>query len=87
MIGTQNNNDNPVIDWLQSKSIENANLIEPDFDLIENRIIDSLQFVEFILFLEEATGQEISISNFSLDQIRTLNAIKENFFTGGKHGE
>lgn len=49
-------------------------------DLIDNRIIDSLQFVEFLLFLEQLTGTEIYTSDFTLDRVRTLAKIEETYF-------
>jgi acyl carrier protein len=56
--------------------------IAPDMDLIENRVLDSLGFVEFLLLLEEHTEQEISIDSISREDFRTLDSIKERFFNG-----
>ncbi len=54
--------------------------IPPDLDLIENRVLDSLGFVEFLLLLEEHTGREIPIDSISREDFRSLDSIKERFF-------
>lgn len=59
---------NPDIDFLE---------ITDETDLIEKRLIDSLQFVEFILFLEEITGEQVYTSEFKIDSIRTLQIINK----------
>lgn len=51
-------------------------------DLIENRIVDSLQFVEFILFVEEVTGERVDPETLSVDDFRTIEAIERRFFSG-----
>jgi acyl carrier protein len=56
--------------------------IDPDLDLIENRIIDSLSFVNFLYVLEEQTGQAISLDEVSPEDFRTLRRIRERFFGG-----
>ena len=67
-----------VKDWMQASHPELAD-IDLDLDLIENRVIDSLQFVEFFLFLEEITGREITVSKISVNSFRTLRAILNNY--------
>jgi acyl carrier protein len=67
-----------VREWLLTQN-KNMTDIDLDYDLIENRVIDSLQIVEFLLFLESITGREVYTSDFSLDQIKTLQAIYDNF--------
>lgn len=51
-------------------------------DLIEGRVIDSLQFVQFIFFIEELTGQVLDPEQVSVDDFRTLDAIELRFFGG-----
>ena len=46
-----------------------------DTDLIENRLITSLQLIEFVLFVEELRGQEISDRDRDLDYFRTLRSV------------
>jgi acyl carrier protein len=53
-----------------------------DLDLIENRILDSLGFVNFLYILEEQTGKEIDMESLTPDDFRTLNTINARFFDG-----
>lgn len=68
-----------VIDYLRAKRPD-LESIDPDLDLIENRILDSLGFVDFLYLLEERTGQQISLDTVSAEDFRTLNRIKARFF-------
>ena len=63
--------------WLLAKNPEIQD-IDPDFDIIENRVIDSLGFTEFILFLEEVSGREIQLFTESVNAFRTLRSIQDN---------
>lgn len=53
----------------------------PEFDLqmssdiIENRLIDSLQFVEFVMFIEEVSGCKLDMENLDIEDFRSLNTI------------
>lgn len=67
--------------WLLAKKPELQD-IDPDFDLIENRVIDSLGFIEFVLFLEEVRGREIELHAGSADVFRTLRSIQDNIIDG-----
>ncbi|GAA3627590.1 hypothetical protein GCM10022223_51110 [Kineosporia mesophila] len=60
----------------------NGEQIPPGYDLIENRVLDSLGFVEFILLLEEHSGREISIDSVSREDFRTVESIRKRFFDG-----
>ena len=68
-----------VVDYLRRCKPE-LDEVPADLDLIENRILDSLAFVEFLLLLEEHTGQEISIDSISREDFRTLTNIRKRFF-------
>lgn len=67
--------------WLLAKKPEIQD-IDPDFDIIENRVIDSLSFTEFILFLEEVSGREVQIYTESVNAFRTLRSIQDNIING-----
>lgn len=54
-------------------------LIDPDLDLIDNRILDSVGFVNFLYVLEEQTGREIPLDEVSPEDFRTLRRIRERF--------
>lgn len=68
-----------VVEFLLSRRPE-LGTIDPDFDLIENRVLDSLGFVTFLYVLEEQTGREISLDQASPDDFRTLRRIRERFY-------
>lgn len=52
--------------------------IGPDTDLIENRILDSVTFVNFVYFVEETTGKRFPLtSRETAEMFRTLRSIEE----------
>lgn len=67
--------------WICNRR-DSAITITADTDLIESRLIDSLDFVEFLFFLEELTGTPIELHEVDLDAFRTLRSIDERFFSG-----
>jgi acyl carrier protein len=68
-----------VKDWLLSRKPELSNL-DPDFDLIENRVIDSLSFLELVFFLEELTGRELKVTAETVNAFRSLHTIQKEIF-------
>ena len=68
-----------VKDWILKRHPEREDLAT-DVDLIENRLIDSLSFVEFVFLLEQLSGRTIEMETLEVDAIRTLDAIERNFF-------
>lgn len=80
----------PVTAWLLARNPETGE-IPADLDLIENRLIDSLGFMEFILLLEDLVGRELPLQELDVDRFRSLRAIHDNFLSpqatsAGKHG-
>jgi acyl carrier protein len=51
--------------------------IDPDADLIDGGIIDSLEFVNLLLFVEELRGRPIGSSEIRLESFRTLRRIAD----------
>ncbi|MER7751442.1 acyl carrier protein [Kitasatospora sp. NPDC097643] len=68
-----------VLDFLMARRPD-LGVIDPDYDLIDNRVLDSLGFVNFLYVLEEQTGREISLDQVSPEDFRTLRRIRERFF-------
>lgn len=66
--------------WILDRHPERSDIAD-DLDLIENRLIDSLSFVEFVFLLEQQCGKAIQMETLEVDSIRTLAAIEEHFFT------
>lgn len=68
-----------LCDWLQIKT-KRESPIPFDLDLVEQKIIDSLVFVEFMMLLEEYSGVVIEVDEELLGKVYSLNAIRDNFF-------
>lgn len=75
-----------ITDYLLSKNPELTS-IDPDLDLIESRVLDSLGFVNFLYVLEEHTGREIALDQVSPEDFRTVNRIAERFLGEGGDGD
>lgn len=72
---------NTLKDWLLNlEGNYGVTYIDADENLIDAGLIDSLEFVSFLLVLEELRGTEISSFEMELDKFKTLNTILENFF-------
>lgn len=63
--------------WLLAKKTAFQGELGLDMDLIELRVIDSLRFMEFILFLEEIIGREIGTDPKTIASLRTLRKIRD----------
>ncbi|MBI1890965.1 MAG: acyl carrier protein [Burkholderiales bacterium] len=79
-LSTTNQNTILAAEWLEAKSKVQSE-ITMDIDLLEYKILDSLQFMTFIVYLEELSGREIDMSTVSLDAFRTLRSIEQEFFS------
>ena len=44
-------------------------------DIIENRLVDSLQFVEFVLYIEEVAEVTIDMELADIEDFRSLNNL------------
>ena len=67
--------------WLIAANPKVAGMtLGPDTDIIESRILESLQVVELILFLEAETGESILTEDLDPNKLRTLDSIYESFF-------
>ena len=54
--------------------------IDPDDDLIENRLIDSLGFLEFLALIERVTGRPVDVEATGIDCFRSLSSLDRAFF-------
>ncbi|MFJ4678120.1 MULTISPECIES: acyl carrier protein [Kitasatospora] len=68
-----------IADWIQGKNPKLGREVEPAEDLIEGRLIDSLDFLEFIYLLESVSGRPIDLAEVTVDDFRTLERIEERF--------
>ncbi|MFZ6733971.1 hypothetical protein ACO0LG_18730 [Undibacterium sp. Ji42W] len=69
---------NEVKQWLLSKK-KYLSDIPFDLDLIENEVVDSLSFVEYVLLIEEISGREVVVDDTVLDKVRTLDRVQLNY--------
>lgn len=67
--------------WLRARNAD-CGEIDLDMDLIDNRLVDSLAFTEFLLFLEDLVGHEIVLNEESVVALRTLGGVSEHVLNG-----
>lgn len=70
---------NEIRAWLISRADADIELTD-DTDLIKSEIIDSLRFVEFLLYIEHLRGRDIDEDDVDVDNFRSINKIKKVFF-------
>ena len=68
--------------WLEHANPEMRTRIDDRTDIIESRVLESLQVVEFILFLEAESGRTILAEDLDPNDLRTLDKIYRRFFEG-----
>jgi acyl carrier protein len=66
-------------DWIASKS-ERPAAIEMDTRLIDDGVLDSLQMVNFLLYIEEIRGREIPEMLIQPEYFVSLRVIHDTFF-------
>jgi len=68
---------NAIIERLGALFVESFHIEvpSPDTDLLETGILDSFQFVELLVQLEQRFGLRIKIDDIDLDDLRTLARI------------
>ena len=67
--------------WLHEKNPGLDGPIDADEDLIEARLIDSMDFLEFIDLLEELSGNAIDLQEVTIDDFRTLGHVQKRFLS------
>ncbi|MFI9123554.1 acyl carrier protein [Streptomyces bikiniensis] len=70
-----------IAEWLHEKNPGLDGPIGPDEDLIEARLIDSMDFLEFVDLLEELSGRSIDLQEVTIDDFRTLARVRERFLS------
>lgn len=78
------NKETAIIEHLQKIFADAFNLDVPrsDTDLVEEGVLDSFQFVELLVRLEQDFSFRIDIEEIDLDDLRTLDSIAD---LVGKH--
>ncbi|MFE0700732.1 acyl carrier protein [Streptomyces sp. NPDC058872] len=72
----------PITAWLHEKNPGLEGPIDTDEDLIEARLIDSMDFLEFVDLLEELSGSSIDLQEVTIDDFRTIGRVQERFLSG-----
>ncbi|OII65506.1 acetyl xylan esterase [Streptomyces sp. CC53] len=70
-----------VAAWLREKNPGLDGPIDSDEDLIEARLVDSMDFLEFVDLLEEISGRSIDLEDVTIDDFRTLARVQERFLS------
>ena len=68
-----------IAEWVQSRHKQPV-VITDSVDLIETRLINSLDFLEFLLFLEDLSGKELTMDRIGVDKLRTIDSIMHHYF-------
>jgi acyl carrier protein len=68
--------------WLLEKHPD-LDTIDDDLDLFEHKIIDSLNFVEYILIIEELIDREIPVTPDLMPKTASLGQVRQHFLSGG----
>ena len=55
-------------------------VLPPDLDIIEKKVIDSLQLVDLIYMVEDLSNTAIDFETLNIDHFRSLEAIERQFF-------
>ncbi|WP_371675964.1 acyl carrier protein [Streptomyces sp. NBC_01276] len=70
-----------IATWLHEKNPGLDGPIGTDEDLIEARLIDSMDFLEFVDLLEELSGATIDLQEVTIDDFRTLDSVQKRFLS------
>ncbi len=67
-------------EWILEKHPDLAH-IDDDTDLFEQKLIDSINFVEYILIIEELIDREIPVTPDLIPRTATLARVRDNFLS------
>ena len=68
-----------IVSWLRARKPD-IERIDLDQNLLESGALDSLQFVTFLLFVEQLRGESIPQDLVVPENFRSVNAIVSSFF-------
>lgn len=69
-----NDSNRKIKEYILGKNPDCVEILDTT-DIIENRLIDSLQFVEFLMFIEEVADIKIDLESINVDDFRTVENI------------
>ncbi|MFE0104518.1 acyl carrier protein [Streptomyces sp. NPDC059009] len=68
-----------VMTWIYEQNPDFED-IDPDLDLFDTRLVNSLSLIEFVVVIERASGQVIDRRQIKTEDFQTLRTIQEKFF-------
>ncbi|MFI2644371.1 phosphopantetheine-binding protein [Streptomyces sp. NPDC018610] len=68
-----------VMSWFHEQNPD-VEEVDPDLDLFDTRLVNSLSLIEFVVVIERASGQVIDRRQIKTDDFRTLRTIQEKYF-------
>lgn len=72
-----------LLDWVKQAARERApKSLASDTPILEQRVITSLQIVDFIIFIEILRDAPIEVGQLKPGAFRTLDAVYDTFFAG-----
>lgn len=68
---------NSIVDWIKAQAKPKFGNVEvsPETRLLELQLLDSLQIMDLVFFLEETSGQKIALEKLIGENFETPNAI------------
>lgn len=67
-----------IRDWILERNAELSTL-SLDTDIIEERVLSSLQFVGLVRYVEEIRGEVIAGDEIEVDHFRSLRQIRDHY--------
>ena len=67
-----------IVEWLRSSPQLNrtaASTLTEDSDLIGSRLLDSLGFIELLVYVESVTGEKIDLSDLDPNEFTTIRGL------------
>lgn len=49
-------------------------------DLLEDGLVDSLRFVEFVMLIAELSNRQIALDTLDIEEFRTVQTIRQTYF-------
>lgn len=67
-----------MLEWVRRRCEEDGNLskaLDPETDLIEGALLDSISFIELLAFVESQTGISIEIGQIAQEDLASVAGI------------
>lgn len=75
-----------IKEWVTSngQTLDSVNVdVKEDTDLIANGILDSMGFIELLVFVESITGQRIDLSDLDPNEFTSIQGLSRSIINGG----